>query len=144
MLEPLQILLVDDSPGDVALVEEAFMQWRIGNELKVVEDGEEALQFLRKEGRFKDEHRPDLVLLDLNLPKKSGREVLAAVKADESLRSIPVIVLTTSNAEQDVLKAYELHANCYLTKPIDMEEFIQKIRAIEEFWLMLARLPFRP
>lgn len=143
-MEPLQILLVDDSPGDVALVEEAFREWRIGNKLKVAEDGEQALQFLRKEGRFQDEKRPDLILLDLNLPRKNGREVLEAVKADENLRSIPVIILTTSDAEQDVLKAYNLHANCYLTKPIDMDEFIQKIRAMEEFWLMWVRLPHRP
>ena len=137
-------MLVDDSPGDVALVEEAFREWRIGNKLKVAEDGEQALQFLRKEGRFQDEKRPDLILLDLNLPRKNGREVLEAVKADENLRSIPVIILTTSDAEQDVLKAYNLHANCYLTKPIDMDEFIQKIRAMEEFWLMWVRLPHRP
>lgn len=143
MLEPLKILLVDDSPGDVALVEEAFREWRIANHLKIAEDGEEALQFLRQEGRFRDEPRPDLVLLDLNLPKKTGREVLAAVKADECLRSIPIIILTTSNAEQDVLRAYDLHANCYLTKPIDMDDFVVKIRAIEDFWLMLVRLPNR-
>ncbi len=143
-MEPLQILLVDDSPGDVALVEEAFREWRISNKLKVAEDGEQALQFLRKEGRFQDEKRPDLILLDLNLPRKNGREVLEAVKADANLRSIPVIILTTSDAEQDVLKAYNLHANCYLTKPIDMDEFIEKIRAMENFWLMWVRLPHRP
>ena len=142
-MEPLQILLVDDSPGDRALVEEAVRQWTVGFRLRIVEDGEQALHYLRKEGGFSTERRPDLVLLDLDLPRKSGREVLAELKADESLRTIPVVILTTSNSEQDVLTAYGLHANCYMTKPVDMEEYIQKIRAIEEFWFLLARLPHR-
>lgn len=143
MMHLLEILLVDDSPGDVALVQEAFREWRLANNLSVVEDGEEALDFLERRGRFALAERPDLILLDLNLPKIDGRAVLARIKADPRLRHIPVIILTTSNAEQDVWHAYDLHANCYLTKPIDITEFIGKIRAIEDFWLTMVRLPRR-
>lgn len=139
----LRILLVDDSPGDIALIAEAFREWRSANEVAVLEDGEQALQYLRQEGRFAGEPRPDLILLDLNLPKRDGREVLQEIKSSPEFRDIPVVILTTSNAEQDVLQAYQLHANCYLTKPLDTEEFIGRIRAIEDFWCMQVRLPQR-
>jgi chemotaxis family two-component system response regulator Rcp1 len=139
--EPLEILVVDDSPGDVGLVEEAFREWRLTNRLSVVEDGEEALRFLRREDEYAKAPRPDLILLDLNLPKRDGREVLAAIKSDDELRRIPVIILTTSDAEHDVLRAYDLHANCYLTKPVHMDEFLEKVQAIENFWLTIVRLP---
>jgi len=137
----VQILLVEDNPGDVGLVQEAFHEGRLLHELHVAKDGVEALRFLRREGRYAGAPRPDLILLDLNLPKKDGREVLDDVKNDPSLREIPVIVLTTSDDEGDVHKAYRLHANCYLTKPVDMDDFIHKIRGIEEFWLTIVRLP---
>lgn len=139
--QSLEILIVDDSPGDVGLVEEAFRDWRLTNHLSVVEDGEDALRYLRKEPPYNYVPTPDLILLDLNLPKKDGRSVLAEIKQDERLRSIPVVVLTTSDAEQDVLRAYQLHANCYMTKPVHMDDFLKKIHAIENFWLTLVRLP---
>ena len=113
----------------------------MSNRLSVVGDGVEALKFLRREGKYTDAPRPDLILLDLNLPKKDGREVLADIKADESLRRIPVVVLTTSQAEQDILKAYNLHANCYITKPVDLEQFIKVVKSIEDFWLTVVKLP---
>ena len=138
---PVNILLVEDNPGDVLLTQEAFREGRYLPNLSVVEDGEEALIFLRRQGIYKDAFRPDLILLDLNLPRKDGRELLAEVKEDLDLRYIPIIVLTTSNAEQDVRRAYKLHANCYLTKPIDMDDFVKKVRSIEEFWLNVVRLP---
>lgn len=141
--QPVEILLIDDSPGDVGLVEEAFKEWSLINQLWVTEDGEDALKFLRQEPPFENVPRPDLILLDLNLPKKDGREVLAIVKQDPDLRRIPVVVLTTSNSEGDVLRAYELHANCYLTKPVQMDEFLHKIQAIEDFWLSIVRLPHK-
>ena len=137
----VEILLVEDNPGDVLLTQEAFREGHYFPRLSVVEDGEEALQFLRKQGKHKYAPRPDLILLDLNLPKKDGRELLAEVKEDTDLRHIPVIVLTTSNAEQDVSRAYKLHANCYLTKPIEMDDFLRKVRSIEDFWLNVVRLP---
>ena len=136
-----EILLVEDNPGDVLLTREAFQEGRLAHHLSVVEDGEEAIRFLRQEGKHASAPRPDLILLDLNLPKKDGRELLAEVKGDPVLRHIPVIVLTTSDAEQDVWRAYKLHANCYLTKPVQMEEFLNKIRSVEEFWLTVVRLP---
>ncbi len=138
---PVNILLVEDNPGDVLLTREAFREGRYFPKLSVVGDGEEALEFLRRKGQHAEAPRPDLILLDLNLPKKDGRELLAEVKEDSDLRHIPVIVLTTSDAEQDVWRAYKLHANCYLTKPLDMDSFLRKVRAVEEFWLTVVRLP---
>jgi two-component system, chemotaxis family, response regulator Rcp1 len=140
-LNQFDILLVEDNPGDVLLTREAFREGRLAHRLWTVQDGEEALQFLRQTGEFSDAPRPDVILLDLNLPKKDGRELLAEMKSDDSLRQIPVIVLTTSEAEQDIWRAYKLHANCYLTKPIEVDEFIRKIRSLEEFWLSIVRLP---
>lgn len=139
----LHILLVEDNPADVGLVREAFKEGPLRNKLWVVEDGEEAVDFLRRKGHFKDAPLPDLVLLDLNLPRKDGREVLTEIKADPVLSEIPVIVLTTSDAEADVQRAYKLHANCYLTKPIDVGQFLNKVHAVEGFWLKLVRLPKR-
>jgi two-component system, chemotaxis family, response regulator Rcp1 len=136
-----QILLVEDNPGDVLLTREAFEEGRLAHNLSAVGDGEEAIHFLRREGKFSKAPRPDVILLDLNLPKKDGRELLAEIKEDPSLRFIPIIVLTTSDAEQDVWRAYKLHANCYLTKPIEVDDFIRKIRSLEEFWLTVVRLP---
>jgi CheY-like chemotaxis protein len=140
-VEPIEILLVEDSPADVDLTREALDDAKVRNHLSVVADGVEALAFLRREGRYADAPRPDLILLDLNLPKKDGREVLAEIKADARLRTIPVIVLTTSAAEQDVVQSYNLHANCYITKPVDLDQFITVIRSIEAFWLMIVTLP---
>lgn len=137
----VQILLVEDNPGDVGLVQEAFHEGRLLHELHVAKDGVEAMRFLRREGRYQNSPVPDLILLDLNLPKKDGREVLNEIKNDPGLMQIPVIVLTTSDDEADVYRAYHLHANCYMTKPVDMDDFIRKIRGIEDFWLTLVRLP---
>jgi chemotaxis family two-component system response regulator Rcp1 len=139
--EDLNILLVEDNPGDVRLTEEAFREARIANRVWVARDGEEAIDFLRQRGSHSDSPRPDLVLLDLNLPKKDGRDVLEEVKSDPQLHRIPVIVLTTSSADRDVLLSYDLHANCYIKKPIEYEEFIAAIRGIENFWLKIVRLP---
>jgi two-component system, chemotaxis family, response regulator Rcp1 len=136
-----ELLLVEDNPGDVYLTREAFRESRIPLRLNVVSDGEEALLYLRREAPFPHAARPDLVLLDLNLPKKDGRELLAELKADPDLRQIPVIILTTSESSQDVRRAYKLHANCYLTKPFEADAFMNKIRSIEDFWLTIARLP---
>ena len=141
MKRHIQILLIEDNPADAGLVEEAFQDGHLLHDIHVAPDGEVALQFLRREGRFKDAPDPDLILLDLNLPKKDGREVLEEIKSDEALREIPVIVLTTSNDEADVHRAYGLHANCYLTKPVDIDDFLLKVRSIEDFWLTLVRLP---
>jgi two-component system, chemotaxis family, response regulator Rcp1 len=138
---PIEILLVEDNPGDARLAIEALREAKVGNRLNVVQDGVEAVAFLRKEGRHAQAPRPDLVLLDLNLPKKDGREVLAEIKADADLKRIPVVVLTTSKAEQDILKMYELHANCYITKPVDLDQFMNVVRSIEEFWLTVVKLP---
>jgi CheY-like chemotaxis protein len=135
------ILLVEDNPGDTRLVIEAMREAKLENYIHVVEDGVEAMQFLRREGRFGDAPRPDLILLDLNLPKKDGRAVLAEVKTDPVLKRIPVVVLTTSQAEEDVLRAYELHANCYITKPVDMEQFMKVVAQIDEFWIRVVTLP---
>jgi two-component system, chemotaxis family, response regulator Rcp1 len=141
--EPIEILMVDDSMGDVRLAQEALKEARVGNRLSVVHDGEQAMAFLRKEDGYGDAPRPDLVLLDLNMPRMDGREVLAQIKGDPDLRSIPVVVLTTSEAEADIVKAYDLHANAYITKPVDLEAFLDAVRVVEEFWLTVVRLPRR-
>jgi CheY-like chemotaxis protein len=138
---PVEILLVEDNEGDIGLVEEVFEEGRINNNLNITEDGEEAMEFLRKEGEFANSPRPDLILLDLNLPKKDGREVLEEIKDDENLRRIPVVVLTTSKAEKDILKSYDMHANSYITKPVDFDQFIKVIKSIEDFWLEVVKLP---
>jgi chemotaxis family two-component system response regulator Rcp1 len=137
----VEILLVEDNPGDVRLTMEALKEGKVRNRLHVVSDGVEALAFLRREDRFQEAPRPDLILLDLNLPRKDGREVLAVVKDDPRLRRIPVVVLTTSKAEEDVLKSYELHASCYVTKPVDLDQFMNVIRSIDDFWLSIVKLP---
>ncbi len=137
----IDILLVEDSPGDARLTREALKEARILNALHVVQDGFEALAFLRRQGPYGDSPRPDLILLDLNLPKKDGREVLAEIKRDEDLKRIPVVVLTTSRAEEDVLRSYELHANAYVTKPVDLTQFLSVVRSLEEFWLAVVTLP---
>jgi CheY-like chemotaxis protein len=137
----VEILLVEDSPGDARLTQEALREGRVPNNLRVVPDGIEALAFLRREGRYAAASRPDLILLDLNLPRMDGRQVLATIKADESLRRIPVIVLTTSRDERDIRRSYDLHANCYIAKPVDFDQFIDVVRAIEGFWLTIATLP---
>jgi two-component system, chemotaxis family, response regulator Rcp1 len=140
-VRPINILLVEDNPGDVRLTIEALREGKVHNNLHVVGDGVDALAFLHREGEYSDAPMPDLILLDLNLPRKDGREVLAEVKADPQLRRIPVVVLTTSNAEQDVLRSYDLHANCYITKPVDLDQFINIVRTIEDFWLAVVTLP---
>jgi chemotaxis family two-component system response regulator Rcp1 len=140
---PVEILLVEDNPADVRLTVEVFKDSRITNHISVAADGEEALDFLRKRGKYADEIKPDLVLLDLNLPKKDGREVLTEIKADPDLKAIPIIVLTTSDADQDVWKAYDSGVNCYITKPVDLEKFIRIFHSIEDFWLMIVKLPSR-
>jgi chemotaxis family two-component system response regulator Rcp1 len=140
-VEPIEILLVEDSPGDADLAREALEGTKVRNTLHVVGDGEEAMRFLRREGPYAGAPRPGLVLLDLNLPKKDGREVLAEIKADADLKRIPVVILTTSKEEEDVLRSYNLHANCYITKPIDLDQFLKVVRSIEEFWLTIVKLP---
>ena len=137
----IEILLVEDNEGDALLVESAMREAKMRNRMHVVEDGVEAMEFLRCQGRFGDAPRPDLILLDLNLPRKDGREVLAEVKSDPDLRRIPVVVLTTSKAEEDVMRAYDLHANCYVTKPVDFAKFMQVVRQIDEFWVNVVTLP---
>ena len=138
---PIEILLVEDNPGDVRLTVEAFKEGKLSNRLSVVEDGVEAVAFLRREGKYGDAPRPDLILLDLNLPKKDGREVLAEIKTDEDLRRIPVVILTISQAEEDIIKTYDLHANCYVTKPVGLDQFMKVVQSIEEFWLSIVKLP---
>jgi len=139
----VEILLVEDNPGDVRLSQEAWKEARIPNRLHVAEDGVEAMAFLRREGRYAEAVRPHLILLDLNLPRKDGREVLAEIKKDPKLKHIPVVILSTSKAEQDIVKTYDLHANCYIAKPLDMDRFVQVVRSIEEFWLATVTLPPR-
>ncbi len=141
MMRPINILLVEDNPGDVRLVKEVFQEGKIYNQLEVTRDGEEAMRFLRREGAYQQVETPDLILLDLNLPKKSGDQVLAEIKNDVRLRKIPVIILTASQAEEDIAKAYHHYANCYLTKPIDLEQFIHVVQAIKSFWLSIVQLP---
>jgi CheY-like chemotaxis protein len=140
---PIDILLVEDNAGDARLAREALKESKICNVLHVVRDGVEAMAFLRREDRFADAARPDLILLDLNLPRMDGRDVLAEVKSDPALKHIPVVILTTSGDEQDVLRSYNLHANCYITKPIDLQQFMHVIRSIEDFWLTVVKLPSR-
>ncbi|MBW1603727.1 response regulator [Streptomyces sp. JJ66] len=139
--EPIEVLLVEDDPGDELMTREAFEDNKIGNILHVVRDGEEALDFLYRRGPYADAPRPDLILLDLNLPKYDGRQVLERIKADEDLGHIPVVVLTTSSAEEDILRSYRLHASAYVTKPVDLEQFIAAIRKIDEFFVTVVRLP---
>lgn len=138
---PIEILLVEDNPGDVRLTVEAFKEGKVCNKLNIVEDGAEAMSYLHNEGKYSDAPKPDLILLDLNLPKKDGREVLAEIKNDLSLKKIPVVILTTSQAEQDILKSYELNANCYVSKPVEFNQFLNVIRSIEDFWLSVVKLP---
>ncbi len=138
---PIEILLVEDSPGDVRLTQEALKDGKVRNHLHVVSDGVEAEQFLHRQGPFADAPRPDLILLDLNLPRKDGRELLGEIKTDPALRRIPVVVLTTSSAEEDILRSYDLHANSYITKPVDLDQFMNVIRQIEGFWLTVVQLP---
>lgn len=136
----IEILLVEDNPGDVRLTLEALKEGKMYNNVSVARDGVEAMEFLRQQGKFVDAQRPDLIFLDLNLPKKDGREVLAEIKEDASLRRIPVVILTTSQAEQDILRTYDLHANCYITKPVDMDQFITVVQSIENFWFSVVKL----
>jgi CheY-like chemotaxis protein len=138
---PLSILLVEDNPGDIRLTQEALREGNVRNELQVARDGVEALDLLAQRGAFADAARPDLILLDLNLPRKDGREVLAELKADDTLRRIPVVVLTTSQAEEDIRTSYDLHANCYISKPVELDRFIEVVRSIDAFWLGVAELP---
>jgi CheY-like chemotaxis protein len=138
---PVRILLVEDNPGDVRLTREAFKENKVRNYLSVVPDGLEAMAFLRREGAHDDALRPDIVLLDLNLPRKDGRRVLEEIKSDPDLKSIPVVILTTSKAEEDIVRTYDLHANCYISKPVDLDQFIKVVKSIEDFWLTVVRLP---
>jgi CheY-like chemotaxis protein len=142
-VKPIEVLLVEDNPGDVRLTREALKEGRMWSNLHVVEDGEVALAFVRQQGAYTNAPRPDLILLDLNLPKINGREVLSNIKADENLKRIPVVILTTSQSEEDILKAYNLNANCYITKPVDFDQFLKVVRVVEEFWLTIVKLPSR-
>jgi CheY-like chemotaxis protein len=138
---PIEVLLVEDSPTDALIAEEALTYAKVCNNLHIVRDGVEALAFVRKEGKYADAPRPDLILLDLNLPRKNGLEVLAELKADEELRRIPVVILTTSKAEEDVLKSYDLHANCYIVKPVDFDQLTDIVRSMHSFWFAVVSLP---
>jgi len=138
---PIEILLVEDNPGDVRLTREALKEGKVYSNLHTVKDGVEAMDFLHRKGKYKDVPRPDIILLDLNLPKKDGREVLQEIKTDDQLKRIPVVVLTTSKAEEDVLRTYNLHANCYVTKPVDLEKFMVVVKTIDVFWLTVVTLP---
>ena len=140
-IKVIDILLVEDSEGDARLSMEAMRDSKIRNKMHHVVDGEEAMAFLRKEGKYSKAPRPDLILLDLNLPKKDGREVLAEIKKDDELKRIPVVVLTISSAEEDILKSYNLHANCFITKPIDLSQFMKVVHSVEDFWLTIVKLP---
>lgn len=139
--QAIDILLVEDNEGDARLAIEAMRDSKLRNRLHHVTDGEEAMAFVRRQGKYAEAPRPDLILLDLNLPRKDGREVLVELKEDERLRSIPVVILTVSSAEEDILKAYNLHANCYITKPIDLHQFMKVVKSIEDFWLTIVKLP---
>jgi len=143
-VRPIDILLVEDSPSDVRLTREALKEAKVLNTLHVVRDGMEALAFLHKHGQYSSCPRPDLILLDLNLPKKDGREVLAEIKQDDELKRIPVVVLTTSTAEEDIVRSYDLHANAYIAKPVDLKQFLEVVRVMEEFWLAVVLLPKKP
>jgi chemotaxis family two-component system response regulator Rcp1 len=138
---PIEILLVEDNPGDARLAKEALKESKLRNTLHHVEDGVAAIEFLKKTGKFKDKPRPDLIILDLNLPKKDGREVLLEIKNDDILKRIPVVILTISKAEEDIIRTYNLHANCYVTKPLDLDQFMKVVRSIEDFWLTIVKLP---
>ncbi|MEI7834078.1 MAG: response regulator [bacterium] len=138
---PVNVLIVEDNPGDVRLTLEALKESKTRNNVSVACDGVEAMEFLRREGKYSDVERPDLILLDLNLPRKDGREVLAEIKEDQLLRRIPVVILTTSTAEADIFRTYDLHANCYITKPVDMDQFIHVVQTIEDFWFTIVKLP---
>ena len=140
-VNPVNILLVEDSLGDVRLIKESLKDDKFLHHLYVAGDGEEAMNFLRRQGKYSEVPRPDLILLDLNLPKKDGREVLAEIKGEPKLKNIPVVILTTSDAEQDILMTYESHANCYITKPVNLEQFIKVVRSIEDFWFTIVKLP---
>jgi chemotaxis family two-component system response regulator Rcp1 len=140
---PIEILMVEDNPGDVRLTVEALKEGKVRNNFHTVEDGVQAMAFLRRQGEYANSPRPDLVLLDLNLPKMNGREVLAEIKQDPDLRRIPVVILTVSKAEQDILKTYNLYANCYITKPVDLDQFLEVVKSIENFWLTVVMLPPR-
>jgi len=139
--KPIEILMVEDNPADVRLTREAFRDASVLNNMNVTVDGEDAMSFLKREGRYKDSPRPDLILLDLNLPKKDGREVLEEIKEDQDLRRIPVVVFTTSDDEKDVSRAYNLHANAYIKKPVDLDQFIRIVAVVEDFWLSVVKLP---
>ncbi|MGN6189923.1 MAG: response regulator [Conexibacter sp.] len=141
LLNAIDVLLVDDDPGDTLMIREAFEHNKVKNALACVADGVQAMQYLRREGEYENAPRPDLILLDLNLPRKDGREVLAEIKSDPVLATIPVVVLTTSHAEEDVLRSYQLHANAYVTKPVDFERFIEVVRQIDEFFVTVVKLP---
>jgi two-component system, chemotaxis family, response regulator Rcp1 len=141
--DTINILLVEDNPADVRLTREVFADGKIANKLHEVADGEQAMAFLRQTGPYADSPRPDLILLDLNLPRKDGREVLAEIKSDPSLKIIPVVILTTSRSDRDILESYNLHANCYISKPVDLLQFMEVIRSVEDFWLSIVRLPTR-
>lgn len=141
---PADFLLVEDNPGDVRLTREALKSHKVQNNLHVVTDGEEAMAFLRKQGKYGDAPRPDIILLDLNLPKKDGREVLAEIKSDPGLKTIPVVVITSSEAEQDVIRSYNLNANCYVTKPVNFDQFVKVVQSINDFWLTIVKLPGSP
>ncbi len=138
---PIEILLIEDNPGDVRLTQEALRDSKVINNLTVVSDGVEALDFLRQKGRHLAAPRPDVILLDLNLPRKDGRELLAEIKADSCLKRIPVVVITSSKSEEDVVRSYNLHANCYVTKPVDLDQFIAVVKSIEDFWMGIVKLP---
>jgi two-component system, chemotaxis family, response regulator Rcp1 len=140
---PVEILIVEDNPGDARLAREGLSECKIRNNLHVVDDGVKAMAFLRRQGEYAKKPRPDLILLDLNLPKKDGREVLREIKEDENLRLIPIVVLTTSKAEEDIVRSYSLHANCYVTKPLTLQHFVQVVQSIEDFWFSIVRLPPR-
>ena len=140
---PIEVLLIEDDPGDVLMTREAFDEHKLRNRLSVVSDGDEALAYLRNEGMFRDAPRPDLILLDLNLPRRDGREVLSVVKADPDLCRIPVVVLTTSQADEDILRSYQLHANAYVTKPVDFDRFVNVVKQIDDFFVSVVKLPPR-
>jgi len=138
---PIEVLMVEDNPGDVRLTQEALADGKVLNNISVVEDGVEALQYLKREGQYSQVSRPDLILLDLNLPKKDGRELLRDIKADADLKRIPIVILTTSKEEQDIIKSYDLGASCFITKPVDLDQFIDVVHSIEDFWLTVVSLP---
>lgn len=143
LVNPVEILLVEDSPADVRLTQEALKEEKLHINLSVVYDGVEAMEFLYRKGKYENAVRPDLILLDLNLPKKDGREVLKEIKSDNNLKSIPVVILTVSKAEEDIVKSYNLHANCYITKPLDLSQFAAVVKSIQDFWLTIVKLPAR-